>query len=181
MNREVEWIYSASEISALENCCLVSLEAEIFYSMTWMTLVSTSEVLQVRVKPCQSICHGAMNYKSNKQGEGMGTNAMLLSCWHAHSHVLRPHKLNCPCSEQWGGRGNLRGPLQRKWFYNFVSPCLSEAMAGHEPDTAPSTLCWMELSWFWTPKWRPRAYLYGYRLYIHVLRALSTRKETVIF
>lgn len=77
MNREIEWIYNASEISALENCWLVSLETEILYSMIWMTLVSTTEALQVCVKSCQNISHGAMNYKSNKQVEGVGTNAVL--------------------------------------------------------------------------------------------------------
>lgn len=107
MNREIEWIYSACEISALENCWLVSLETEIFYSMIWMTLVPTSEVLQVRVKSYQAISHRNTNCKSNKKGEGMGTNAVLqvelLSCLRAHSHVLRPHELNWPCSEQRGG------------------------------------------------------------------------------
>lgn len=77
MNREIEWIHSASEISALENCWMVSLEVEMFYSMIWMTVVLTSEVLQICVKSCQNISHRTGNYKSNKQGEEMGTNSVL--------------------------------------------------------------------------------------------------------
>jgi len=86
VNREIEWINSASEISALENCWLVSLETEIFYSTVWKTLVSTSEVSQVCVKSCQNTSRGSMNYKMNKQGEGVDIDAALKQFELQNSH-----------------------------------------------------------------------------------------------